>query len=527
VQRRTRAPGAAAGPAPPAATARSLALDLGAIVVLWLAFAWAVTHGTPAIGYDTLRDMAYAQGILRGGLGHDPALPGLPAWYPPGNALLFAALSWLTRVSVVTLYATSPYWLGWLAPAALYLLVRAGWGRATAWLALPTTLLGSTWWLVHAAVPMPSVQTVGLGLLALLAWTRAREGGLAWAAACGLLGALAFWSHPICGAVVLGAIAVHGALAAWPAPGTARGPATAGRAAIAVGIGALLSAPLVVQQLALPRRNAAPHHWFAPELHDARFALHAHAPLVLLLGLAGLAWSLRERRRSGWLVGYFAAALAGELAGYLGHDLGWRVPWALPHEFQWHEQLALAIAAAVGVARCSAWVAARARRARGAIAAWTGAGLALLALGPAIPDLRIADTYLIRLDPHWSSTLATADWVRRATPPGSVFACPPEDGYYLSGLTGRACIALPAGHMNPAADLEARTADLATLLTTRDESEFLALARRYGADYLLVEPGSPGAREALGAYAGWRCLERMPVPAGAVPVFRVRRERGS
>lgn len=506
---------------------RETLADAAAIVVLWLLFAAWVGRLGPIVAYDGFRDMAYAHAIQHGRLWDDPSLPGFRAWYPPGNPMLFAALSTLSRIPVVGLYLTSLYWLGWLNALLLYLLVRATWGRGAGWAALPLVFLGSFWWLGHAAMPMPSVQGVALGLGALLAWTRALRGGWQWTFASGAVTALAIWYHPLCGAMALGSIAVHGLLAPLLGrrdAGTGRrGAALLPRAAVAAAIALLLSAPLLIHQLSLPRGNLAPQHWFGPELHDPRFALHLHAPLVVPLGLVGLWRAARHWRATGWLVIYWTIALVGELAGYAGHDLGWRVPWIIPHEFQWHEQLALMIAAAAAVSELSQRLAARARpAARRMMATGWAAALLALAVGPALPSLPLADSRVLSLDRGWSSMLATAAWVRASTPFDAVFACDPEAGYYLSGLTGRKCLALPPGHMNPASDVERRYADLREMLTTPDEGVFRSLAAHYGATYLLAIPAPGTARAARAVYGAWECLEPANLADSTALVYRIR-----
>lgn len=293
--RRTTASG---GPLPSAR--REVLADLLAILGVWLVFAFALGRGSLVTAYDVFRDMSYAQAILDGHLWQDPSIPGLRAWYPPGNPLGFAGLSVLTRIPPVDLYATSLYWLGWINPVVCYLLVRSAWGRATALVSLVVVPLGSFWWLTHAAIPMASVQGVALGLLALLAWTTDRDRGLRHAALTGVLLALAIWHHPICGALALGSILVHGGVAAL-LPVERGGPVLsrfglAKQAVLAGAAGLLLAAPLLLRQLGLFRTNAAPHHWFAPELHDPRFAFHLHAPLIVPLGLLGL-WLAARRWR--------------------------------------------------------------------------------------------------------------------------------------------------------------------------------------------------------------------------------------
>ena len=515
-----------AGGVPLRAVRREVLVDLLVILGAWLVFAWWTGHAGRAVSYDVFRDAAYAQGILQGHLWADPAIPGLLAWYPPGNPLFFAGLSAVTRIQTLDLYGTSLYWLNWLNPAILYALVRATWGRGVALVTLPMVLLGSFWWLVHASMPMPSVQCVSLGLLALLAWSRGQRGGVRWAVAAGLLVAVAIWSHPICGAAALGSILVHGLASPWLGRSADHPEASRSellkRSALTAIIALVLSAPLLARQLLQAPLNAEPHHWFGPELHDPRFALHAHTPLVALLGLIGLGLAVRQWRTAGWLVGYFAFGLAGQIAGYLGHDAHWPIPWALPHEFQWHEQLALMIAAAVAAVRLPDLLARRLRGARGLVRQGGRVVLLALTLGPALPSLQVADSYMIHLDHRWESTLMVAAWIRGNTPAQSVFVCTPDAGYYLSGLTGRRCLALPPGHMNPALDLDARYADVAELLNTRDEEVFRRLAARYGATHLLVTPAPrivPRARE---TYARWRCLEPADPPDSSMLLYRIR-----
>jgi hypothetical protein len=514
------------GEKPPAR--REVLLDLLAILGAWLALAFALGRGSLVTAYDVFRDMSYAQAILDGHLWQDPSILGLRAWYPPGNPLGIAGLSALTRIPPVELYATSLYWLGWINPVVLYLLVRSRWGRATALVSLAVVPLGSFWWFTHAAMPMASVQGVSLGLLALLAWTTARDRGFRRAAVTGVLLALAIWHHPICGALALGSILLQGGVAAL-LPAERSAPVAsrfelASKAALAVAVGLLLAAPLLLRQLGLPRTNAAPHHWFAPELHDPRFALHLHAPLIVPLGLVGLWLAARRWRDEGWLVAYFAIGLAGQLAGYLGHDAAWRIPWVLPHEFQWHEQLALMIAAASATVWLATRFAAGVRGARRGTARRAGiAALLALSVAPALFSLPVADSYLMRLDERWRASLATARWVRANTPHEAVFACPPETGFFLSGLTGCKVVALPPGHMNPAADVDTRLSDLSEMLTTRDEQDFLRLAARYRVTHLLVTPRTSGARA---VYSRWGSLEPVDLADSTVLVYRIRRAAG-
>jgi hypothetical protein len=511
---------------------RRLALVESALVVMaWLVFAYGVGKGGPLVAYDAFRDMAYAHRILAGGLGHDPSLAGMPAWYPPGDPLFFALVSRISFVPVVTLYATSVYWLGWTAPLAIFWLARGAWGRLAAWLALPCVLFGSYWWLLHAAMPMPSVQAVALALATVIAWNgAAREQGPAAVrrlATTAFLAALTTWVHPLCGAFALGSIMLHGVLAPLLARGNASAQPLALRAIAVASGGGALSLPVFFQALGVNSVNDAPRHWFAPELHEPAFALHAYAPLIWLAGLAGLAFAVRSWREHGWLVAWFAFGVLGMLSGYAGHDLRWPVPWTLPHEFQWHEQLALTLAAAFGIATLATRLARRggAPATAGARATWALL-LAALAVGPAALHIEDAGRFVTRLDAPWQAFMRVADAVSHATPGNAVVAAPPEVGYFLSGLTGRQVVALPAGHTNPLVDPAVRAAAVDSLLVTHDPERFAALVHRYQVSALLVPANALPGDSAAARLAARPDLEPIALPEPGWLAYRVRLEGG-
>lgn len=483
-------------------------LDVVLVVAIWLAFVRFLGHGGVLLGYDSIRDIASAQGIARGQWWIDPMLYGQPAWYPPGMPALFALAARVSGANIASVYASGAWWHAWINPLVLLLLVRGAWGRTAAWAALPCVLVGSRWWTVHAAVPMASVQSVALTLATLAAWHRAASSGGRWVAVTGLLAAAALWCHLLCAGVALGAIGVHaaGALLLGRTGGERPGPRLMARATAVGAIALSLGAPPLIRHLLATRLNDVPTHWFGPELHDARFALHSHAPLAVLFGLFGIVRSIRDWGRTGWLAGGFCFALVGSLLGYAGHDLGWPLPWALPHEFQWHEQLLLMIAAGAGIAAVAREVARRTSpRASAAVAVVAIA----LAVGPALPQLGEANGYLLRFGPDWAPILRTADWLDRHAEPNAVLAAPLGAGYFVCGLSGRRAVTLPSGHLNPAVDPAPLARDLETMLTTASESTFVALARTHHVDYLLATNDLVPQALLHERYAGWASLKQV------------------
>jgi len=492
--------------------------EVAGVMAAWLVFAWSLTAGRPAFAYDSLRDVAYAIGIARGEWLQDPMIAGLPAWYPPAMPAFFALVSRVSGQPPAACYASAGLWFAWLGPVFLYLLVRGVWNRTTAVLSLVCVLLGSRWWLLHAAQPMASVQSVSIALATLIAWRHAARSGGAWLVGTVLLASLTIWCHILCGAMVVGTIALHAA-GMWLRGGTHVDPsrlAMTKRAAWVV-VGALaLGAPPLVQQLTLPRLNDGPHHWFGPELHDPKFALHSRTPLVILFGVLGLGSMGSRWASEGWVVSYFALGLLGALLGYAGHDLGWPVPWLLPHTLQWHQQLAFTIAAAVGIVRSAQRAGKSQAQRRLLIVAF-----AALAVGPALPELKTANSYLLIVGPSWRSVIQTAEWLDAHAEPHAVLAASPEASYMICGLVGRRAVVLPQGHLNPAADFEQRLAAASRMLLTDRESTFVQVAREYQVDYLLSTNDVTPAR-VRATYPSWKSLELVRAEDSTALLYRVR-----
>jgi hypothetical protein len=476
------------------------------------------TDGLQRVMYDSFRDMAWAHNILAGRVWADPVLLEQPYWYAPGNPLLFAAVAELTGSSVVGVYRSSALWWNALIPVLLYLSVRAATDRLTAVLALPLVWLGSLWWMTHLAAPMPSVQGTALGLAGVLCWQwsmGAAERSDRWTAwrplATGVVIAAAAWYHPICGLMAGGAIGLHTvALSVWPGTGGAAlrrkvllTTAVAGATAV------LMVLPLIVHLVGLPKRNLVPLSYFANELANPDFALQLHAPLVLVLAVIG-GWRIaRTEWRGWWVLGYLVVAGVGQMLGYLDRWLGVDVPYLLPHEFQWHWQLAVGICAAVGVVHVGRALERRLPWPREPWVArllWIGGPL-VAALAPALPYLGVADAYLVDVRRVVDSRREVVEWMQTSTPIDAVIACTPQTGYLtVAGLTGRKCVAVPIGHLNPSVEGRLLLDELRTLLATDDEGEFLKLARRHRVSYLLIDTVSPNRALRLSQLLQWRSL---------------------
>lgn len=516
------------------------------IVAIWCALVAFATGGDRAVFYDTFRDTAYAENMLAGRFLSDPCITGQPFWYAPGNPLLFAGISKLTGVSVASLYASSAYWLNLLNFLLLYLLVRGIWGRAVAGVTLPMLLVGSFWWFMIAAAPMPSVQGVSLNLIGLMCWHRSREPARIWPIVTGIGLAASTWHHPLCGVMLAAAIFVHAIIdAAWlyrsaKCPSTTTAGTEPGRYGpsrpdryfrlrqmlIVAGVAAALTAPLIIHLVRLPKINMDPFLHVPNEMLDLRFALHAHAPLTLVFGIAGAILIVKRTPAAAWIVAYLIVGALGQVPGYLGHFLKWPVPFLLPHEFQFHGQLALAVCAAVGLVALARWSHARATH-TGRL--WLPFGrcivfACLLTLTPALRYLPQARNYFISIDQQLDRNKEWLTWLRENTPIDATIACQPQTAYLLvCGLTGRKTVALPPGHLNPAVDADQRASDVETMLTTSDEAEFLSLAVKYGADLLIVPREPPPADGRWEARASWSCLQAALASTNDAPnVYRIR-----
>lgn len=513
-----------AGASDPTPTATTW-VDRVLIVLLWCGFVAWVSRGHLVVSYDSFRDMAYTHGILRGELGQDPSLAGFPAWYPPALPLLFAGIARVTGAAVVAVHGTSLYWLSALLPLTLHLVVAKSLGRAAAWWSLAFVFLGSVWWLTHAAMPMPSVQGVAFGWLTLLAWLAWRSRGWPWALAVGAIGALTVAIHPICGGMAMASVLVHGVLRplfAGPTPAERdRARREAARAAIAFLLWAALAALLLWPLLSGPIRNPAPRLWFGPQLRDPLYALHAHAPLVLVLGPFGLVRAARAWEGAGWLVAYAIVSLPLLLAGYAAVVLQWPIPFLLPHEFQWHLQLAWCVAAALAMLELARSISRRWRLGMAGRVMLT-AGIAALALGPALARLPLVALESLVLDEGWAPVRTLADRLQALGASGRVIAVEPSVGYLLSGIAGTRALLLPAGHMNPRADFDEQLRAVETLLQASDESTFVTQLERTPTDYLIHNvQDTTQRRMLLQRHERWTVVEPLPFEYPNVLLYRI------
>jgi hypothetical protein len=493
---------------------RSRAADLlsaSIVFAMSLAAMYLLSGGARSVMFDTFRDMAWAHNIVAGRVWSDPVLANEAFWYAPGSPLIFGLVAAAFPVGVVDIYRTSPMWWNALIPVLVFLAVRRAAGLAAGIVAVPMVFLASLWWLTHAAAPLPGIQAILVALAALLVWQQCivsaitDSSGTCRRPAClsGLLIACTAWIHPICAVVTAGAIGFQSLYGiTFPVVFKAARPlktpvvrARLARALIWVATPSLvLSLPLMVHFILMPKVNRAPLEYFAPQLLNPDFAVQAHTPLLPVLGLVGAVGILRKRPVAAWVAGYLGVSAVGQAAGYASWLWGLPVPYLLPHEFQWHTQLALGMAAAIAVVDISRKLTERLR--------WpTDPGLArfmwillmvVAVLSPVMPYMEVARNFQVGVTQIENVRSETTEWIRGNTKLDSVFACDPHDAYlFVSGLTGRKCVAVPSGHMNPAVDAASRLEDVSQLLTTEDEVRFCDLARTYGVSHVLIRLTSP------------------------------------
>lgn len=508
--------------APPTRPARhrSELLTLLAVIVGWFVFAGVVTRSHRVVLYDTFRDMGWAHNMLAGRIWGDPLLPDHPPWYAPGSPVLVAGLAKLTTLSVVDLYGHAALWANVWLPVLLYVIGRMVWDRLTALLALATVVVGSYTWLTHITAVIPSLQGVALNLAALGCWHAAvrsttpgvpNRAAWRWTTASGVLLAVSAWYHPLCAVIAAGAIFVQTVLdIAMPGAGTHDAAARPlGRWAVAVRmlvvavIAGVLAAPLIARLAQVHAPNSDALRFFAEESERPEYYAQYYAPLILPCAFVGLYQIARRRPDALWLAGYLVVSLVGQGVAFLAQRPGWHVPHLLVHEFIWHGQLALGICAAVGLATLIPGGAAGTRR-------W-GRGVVLVGVvvGPGLVGLPDVRQYHVDLEPLLAQRQGVTNWIRTHTTLADVFIAPPELGYQVvGGLTGRKCIVGPKLHTNPSVDIDARQADVARLLATDDEAEFITRAARYGARYVLVDVADPSLPPDWAArHAAWPTLE--------------------
>lgn len=511
--------------------------DVGLSVVVAVISAMCIvcqTGGLKRVTFDAFRDLAWAENMAAGRYAGDPVLLDHPSWYAPGVPLIYVCVATVAAADILSVCETSPLWWNALIPVLLVLVIRRSSDTVTALAGVLMVWLGSLWWLTHLAAPIPSIQGIVPGLTSVILWLRSVEcmaaghrRALWWSIGSAVALGVTFWIHPVCAAMAAAEIAGHGLSIVLPRCQSLDVPRRMVLAQIAVValVSFVVSLPLLLHLIRVPRVNLAPIRYSAAELWNPDFALQLHTPLILPLACVGVWYSVRARVRLGWLLGMGVAGLAGQALGYAGALSGAPVPWMVPHEFQWHTQLCTGILAAVGLVMLGRAAAARFRwphDRRLALVLWIGGGFAA-ALTPALQFLPLSGSYLLEVERITRGREETVEWLRHSTAIDEVVACSPLLGHLVvAGLTGRKCVAVPPGHMNPASDATIRLADLSQLLRTGDEAEFVRIASDYRVSYIYVEVSTTEDAERISRLDRWRSTERaFEAERAPAVVFRV------
>ncbi|RLE26076.1 MAG: hypothetical protein DRJ65_06305 [Acidobacteria bacterium] len=473
---------------------------LGPVLLVYLsAVVWtvSVTNSGHSLPYDAFRDTAWSQNMLEGEVWSDPSILGAPWWYSPAGPALMASIAAISGQETPYVHAQSSLWLNPLILTIFFILMWRTSDFPTAVSVLPLLLFGSLWWMTHIAAAMPSIQGVVPALLSLLLWSWCVEALLAGeersrtivlrGVVTGLGLAVTAWWHPVCALVVAGALGFHvlglalSRKTQWRRLGLMLGST--------VIPAALLTAPLLVHILTMVRRNPVPFQYVAPEMSNPAFAIGGSTPAVGLLAIVGLILILKDWARLGWLPGFLAIALIGQAPAYLSWWRRLDLPVLVPHEFQWQGQLAIAALAAIGLVNLIRFIFRHFGKFPGSrfLPPVVGGFLLIGSLAPAFSYLPFAEAYLADVDGIIAIRQEVVDWIKNSTDIDDVIACPAPEAYMLvGGLTGRKCVALPAGHTNPSVDASRRLILLSTLQTTPDEWVFLQTAQGLNVHYVLV-----------------------------------------
>jgi hypothetical protein len=219
-------------------------------------------------------------------------------------------------------------------------------------------------------------------------------------------------------------------------------------------------------QLALP-------HWATLDL----------GPLFLLGAFGALALWRRRGRRDRELLGLLAASWALWAAYEAAAPFG-----ISPEPDELHYFLRFTMALAAGAALFAA------SRALGPMLGLRAGQAPLLAMAVLLPltfpaswDPPTMDRYFRWcLPPLRPKVVAYGEWVRERTPRDAVFVAGNEASVWIPALAGRRV--LLAGGSRPPRDYDARKQAERILLTSKQPELILAAARRFGVDYLAIDP---------------------------------------
>lgn len=438
--------------------------------------------------WDAFRDVIASRRLLAGASPlADPLIEGEWFWYPPLNAGLFSALSALTRIDLLHLYAISPALLNWLFAPAFYMLALQLFDRrhAIAFIAA-LSLLGLPWAVTYVfAFPTVMAHAAGPALLVMavyVRWLERRDRSL-WLAVTGA-GLMGLYHPPTC-ILLTAAIAGHLIFV------------DRRKAALAVGLIALISAPYWVVQIARPVLNPVPIRYISPAMLRWEVALPGFgwgliAFAFMLAPAVPILWRRRGEGPAQFVFVLMAVSLIGQIPAYLVTALepsypalAAKIPVFVPHEFQLYWQISLVLAAGWGIC---AWFSRETPLARYPAGYW----LVSLLLAAALAHWMILFPYRAqafcepyRLRGEWKGVVETMN--ERLGVHDVV--CAPDDhvSFFVTALhTHAKCLASFESHLNPHADYHARAAARDAIMRTGDWSEAEQALQRFDVRYILA-----------------------------------------
>ncbi|MGE5785628.1 MAG: hypothetical protein ACM3ZE_13610 [Myxococcales bacterium] len=463
---------------------------------------------------DHYRDMGAAEAILAGQWGHDPALLGETAWYPPLLPLVMATLGRVTALPLTTLYVHAGPLLNAAAPVAFYVLARHLFGGWTAVLSLVGFLFAinsaTTSWAQACYSPWvwPVLFAQTFYYLTLKAWLEASEKpSVGRSCLAGVLLGLTFLAHPAPAVLLVVTMVLLSVFQALATPARCRSIV---QHLLAIGaVSAVVCAPFLVPlvtRYGLNTQNPVPSRFGGVWLSDVA---RSHLSLRTVGALAALGWlwcrmqASRMRLQDWSVLTAWALAGGGLIYGIAAQKLelrGVQVPLLFP-TFHFHFYVLAMEALLFGPGLV--WLAQSLIKHApfGPVPSavhskqWIAPLTVLVLVVAELPSYRARDDFT-----HWpeesrefarDATLRSVyDWARRELGPRDVVLASTRLGMYAVVASGHCILSTYPSMTNPYVAIESREAARQTMfehLRARDFAAFASLAAEYGITYVVAE----------------------------------------
>ncbi len=449
----------------------------------------------PQLTMDVYRDVAYARNVLNGNsILQDPAIKGMPLWYPPLNPLIMAGISKITGLSLFTLYNYSPLFINVFIPILFYLFCFFMFNYKIAFFSFLAISIMPWLRISLFTFGMPSIHAFSVILFLLIIFIKFYKNVLSPAKSIiiGILLGFSFLFHSPSALIIYSSIIIFILIKKVALKSNERIYSIL----IMILLPLIIWSPYCIPNIFTKKLNPEPLQYFSPLLMDFNWVLYIPNQYLCILFAVFMLYGffkLSKKLEDPNILLLFIIILItiiGQILGYI-HVINWqniriisiikKLPYLVPYEFQWYFQLFIIPVIIYGFFELSKLLV----KEKHIVFSYI---ILFILIMPGFFSLFEANKVKTKYKGSYKPS-PYIDWIMENTDKNSVFLVSNVqlNFFDLQPHTARKIIFHSAGHMNFNVDVKSREIDNDKLLRYVDINDFSRIAKKYDLEYLLID----------------------------------------